>query len=67
VRDRLYLGSVWSWIGAWLIAALAIPMGILLPADLAIWILPVLIVPLACLVDFCAGQKGFPPTPLDGF
>jgi hypothetical protein len=35
VRDHLYLGSGLSWIGAWLIAALVIPMGILLPADLA--------------------------------
>jgi Bleomycin resistance protein-like N-terminal len=67
VRDRLYLGSVWSWIGAWLIAALAIPMGILLPADLAIWILPVLIVPLACLVDFCAGPEGLPTHALGRF
>ncbi len=61
MRDRLYPGSPLSWLGAWLIAALAIPLGILLPADLAILILPLLIVPLACLVDFCAEQKGFPP------
>jgi hypothetical protein len=66
VRDRLYLGSALSWIGAWLIAGLAIPMGILLPADLAIWILPLPIAPLACLIDFCAVRKGFPPMPFDG-
>jgi len=66
IRDHLHVGSRLSWIGAWLVAALAIPMGILLPADLAIWILPLPIVPLACLVDFCAEQKGFPPLPFNG-
>jgi len=66
VRDHVYLGSGLSWIGAWLIAALTIPMGILLPADLALLILPLLIGPLACLIDYCAVKKGFTPIPFNG-
>jgi hypothetical protein len=61
MRDHLRLGSRLSWIGAWLIGALAIPAGMLLPADLAIMILPLLIAPLALLVDVRAEEKGHPP------
>ncbi len=56
-----------SWIGAWLIAALTIPMGILLPADLAILIFPLLIGPLACLIDYYSAASTSPSTSVHSF